>query len=70
MQDKIQILKVIGAGAVVLAALVIMWPGIVDYLASLSRLAVYVSIAILAAVSLSFVFRQFKKNKSPSNESK
>lgn len=62
MQDKTQILKVIGAGAVVTAAVVIMLPGIVDYLTSLSRLAVYVGIAILAAVFLAFVFRQVTKS--------
>lgn len=68
MQDKVQILKVIGAGAIILAAVLIMLPGIMDYLTSLSRMAIYISIAIAFAVALSFVFRQLKKSKS--NESK
>jgi predicted benzoate:H+ symporter BenE len=68
MQDKVQILKVTFAGAIILAAVLIMLPGIMDYLTSLSRMAIYISIAIVFAVALSFVFRQLKKSKS--NESK
>lgn len=68
MQDKVQILKVIGAGAVILAAVIIMLPGIMDYLTSLSRLAIYVSVAIITAVSLTFIIRQVTKTKSHGNK--
>lgn len=70
MQDKVQILKVIGAGFVILAAVLIMLPGIMDYITSLSRMLIYIGIAIVFAVALSFVFRQLKKSKSSQHESK
>lgn len=70
MQEKVQILKVIGAGVVILAAVLIMLPGIMDYITSLSRMLIYISIAVVFAVALSFVFRQLKKSKSSENESK
>jgi len=67
MQDKVQILKVIGAGAVILAAVAIMLPGIMDYLTSLSRLVIYVGLAIALAVSIGIVIRRFQK---PDHENK
>lgn len=70
MQDKVQILKVIGAGAIILAAVLIMLPGIMDYLGSLSRLATWVIVACIVAGSCGYITTRLRKSKTDENESK
>jgi UPF0716 family protein affecting phage T7 exclusion len=53
---NLQTLKMIGGGAIILAAALIMMPGLISYLAGLSRVLIFITVVLVGAAVLSRVY--------------
>lgn len=53
---NLQTLKMIGGGLIILAAALIMMPGLLTYLAGLTRIFTYIAIVLIGAAVLSRVY--------------
>jgi len=68
---NLQTLKMIGGGAIILAAALIMMPGLISYLAGLSRVLTFIAIVLIGAAVLSRVYATInaRTRKSTSDQS-
>jgi UPF0716 family protein affecting phage T7 exclusion len=53
---NLQTLKMIGGGAIICAAALIMMPGLISYLAGLSRVLIFITVVLIGAAVLSHVY--------------
>ncbi|MDR3614254.1 MAG: hypothetical protein P4L53_11880 [Candidatus Obscuribacterales bacterium] len=53
---NLQTLKMIGGGAIICAAALIMMPGLISYLAGLSRVLIFITVVLIGAAVLSRVY--------------
>ncbi len=62
-QSKLDTLKVIGGGTIVLTALCIMLPGVMGYAFSLARLGLVILIAVVVSSLIGFLWQFLVKQK-------
>jgi UPF0716 family protein affecting phage T7 exclusion len=67
---NMQTLKMIGGGAIILAAALIMMPGLLSYLAGLSRVLIFISVVLIGAAVLSRVYATINARTKKSSSEK
>ena len=60
---KLETLKLIAGGSIVITAVCIMLPGVMGYAFSLARLGLVILIAVLASSALAFLYQSLLKRK-------
>lgn len=67
---NLQTLKMIGGGAIILAAALIMMPGLLSYLAGLSRILIFIATVLIGAAVLSRVYATINARSRKTNSVK
>jgi UPF0716 family protein affecting phage T7 exclusion len=58
-----RLLKVAGGGIIVVAAFLIMMPGLITYFAYLGRITIYIAIIVLGAVIMTVIYATINRRK-------
>lgn len=63
MQLNKQTLNMVGGGIIIAAAFVVMFPGFLTYFGGLMRVAIFVTVTLLLAFSVSFILKKVRAAK-------